>query len=58
MGKKPMRERNFPTLLATIKPNGKDSFPKEDDEILIDNFDSRSEDDFDVIYNVVSVFPI
>lgn len=53
-----MKERIFPPLLAIVKPNGNEPFPKEDDKILTNNFDSGLEDDFDVVCNVVSVFPI
>lgn len=53
-----MKERIFPPLPAIVKPNGNEPLPKEDDKILTNNFNSGLENDFDVICNVVSVFPI
>lgn len=58
MEKKSMKERNFPPLPSIFKSNVKEPFPKEDDEILIDNFDYGSKNDSDVICNVVSVLLI
>lgn len=58
MAKKLMKEIIFPPFLTIIKPNGKDSLSNEDNEMLLDSFDYGSENDFDVICNVVSVLPI
>lgn len=56
--KKPLKERLILSLQPVGKLNGKESFPNEVDEMLIDNFDSRLEDNFEVFYNVVSILPI
>lgn len=49
MVKKLMRERIFPPSPKIVKPNGKYPLQNEDDEMLIDNFESGLEDEFDVI---------
>lgn len=41
-----------------VKPNGKDLMSCKDDEMLTDNFDSRSEGKLDIICNIVFVLPI
>lgn len=53
-----MKDMNFTLLPAIVKPNGKEYLLKEDDEMLIEIFDSGSENNFDVICNVVSMLPI
>lgn len=58
MEKKPMWEIIYPPLATIVKPNGNDPLPNEDDEILTGNFDSRSENNFDVICKKKSVLPI
>lgn len=58
MEKKPMRERIFPPFLVMVKPNDKDPFPNEDNEMLTDNFDCGLENDFYFISNVIYILPI
>lgn len=56
MAKKPVGERYFPPFIAIVKPNGKEPLSNEDGEMLTDNFDSGSENDFDVICKFVMLF--
>lgn len=58
MAKKPMRDIVFPLFPAIVKPNGKDPLSNEDVKMLTENFDSGSENDFDVICNVVYDLPV
>src|ERR1044072_4035803 len=55
--KKPMSERLFPPLPPIIEGNEKITEPNEDENMLTDNFDSGSEEDLNIICNVVSIMP-
>src|ERR1044072_2113111 len=55
--KRPMAERLFPPLPPIIEGNGKTPESNEDDNMLTDNFDSGSEEDLNIICNVVSIMP-
>src|ERR1044072_780030 len=57
VGKKPMAERLFPPLPTIVEGNEKALEPNEDDNMLTDNFDSGSEEDLNIICNVVSIMP-
>lgn len=58
VAKKPMKERLFPPFPTIVKPKGNDTMKNEDDDMLTDNFDSRSECELDMICNMVSVIHI
>lgn len=51
-----MREILFPPLPTLFKPQGKDAMQNEDDDILIDNFDSGSDGELDIICNMIFIF--
>lgn len=51
-----MREINFPSFPTIVEPNGKESLPNENDDMLTNNFDSGSENDFDVILMLFMFF--
>src|ERR1044072_2736704 len=55
--KRPMAERIFPPLPPIIEGNEKALESNEDDNMLTDNFDSGSEEDLNIICNVVSIMP-
>src|ERR1044072_9407940 len=55
--KRPMAERLFLLLPPIIEGNEKAPESNEDDNMLTDNFDSGSEEDLNIICNVVSIMP-
>lgn len=57
MAKIPIKKIRFPSFPSVVKPMGKDSMPTEDDKILTENFDYRSEDELDIICNIFYVLP-
>lgn len=58
MAKRPMMEIIFPLFPAIVKPRGDDAMRNYDDDMLTNNFDSRSEGELDIICNIVSILPI
>lgn len=58
MAKKPMRERLLPPLPTIVKPNRKDAMKNEENVMLTDNFNPRSESGLDIICNMISILPI
>src|ERR1044072_1062373 len=55
--KRRIAERLFPPLPPIIEGNEKIPESNEDDTMLTDNFDSGSEEDLNIICNVVSIMP-
>src|ERR1044072_1305463 len=58
VGKRPIAERLFPPLPPICEENKKITEPNEDDNMLTGNFDSGSEEDLNIICNVVSIMPV
>src|ERR1044072_7823320 len=57
VGKRPIAERLFPPLPPISEEKEKITEPNEDDNMLTGNFDSGSEEDLNIICNVVSIMP-
>lgn len=53
-----MKEILFPSFPPVLKPKGRNFMPTEDDKMLYDNVDYMSEDELDILCNVVFILPI
>lgn len=58
MAKRPVKQKLFPVLPPVAKNNLKDPVLQVDDEMVTNNFESGSKDDFNIICNVISVLRV
>lgn len=56
--KKPVGRRFFSPKTSQSKEKVKEEVPLKEDELVTYSFESGSEDDFDVLCNMVSVLPM
>lgn len=55
--RKPVGRKLLSPKTSLMKGKGKENEQENEDDLMTDNFDFGSEGDFDVLCNVVSVFP-